>query len=75
MNNGYLDLHGLTEQEAVPAILSALFSLDEGMDDELEIITGNGHVLTRVVEEILDEEGYEYFHRSGNTGSYIVQKK
>lgn len=75
MNSAYLDLHGLTEQEAVSAILSALFSLEDGMNEELEIVTGNGYVLTRVVEEILDEEGYDYFHRNGNTGSYIVQKK
>ena len=68
-----IDLHGMTEQEAIGVIMTALMSFEEGYEDELEIITGNGHVLTRVVEDYLDEEGFEYSIK--NHGSYIVYNR
>lgn len=68
-----IDLHGLTEQEAIPTILGALFSLDLNDETEVEIITGNGFVLKRVLEEILEEEGYPF--ELINSGSYIIYQK
>lgn len=70
-----IDLHGLTESEAIPEILSALFSLEMGSVDEVEFITGNGLTLRRVLEEILEEEGHSWSHENNNYGSYIVSWK
>lgn len=67
-----IDLHGMTEQEAIGALMTALFSFDHSGMDQMEIITGRGYVLTRVVEDCLEEEGYEYRVSPGNPGSYIV---
>lgn len=64
----------MTEDEATGAILSALFSFEDSLEDEMEIITGNGYVLTRVVEELASEQGFNFFHKNGNTGSYIIKK-
>ena len=69
-----LDLHGYTEQEAIGQIYTTLMTFDESEFEELEIITGKGFVLTRVVEEILDDELYVYKRGNPNTGSYIVYK-
>lgn len=71
-----IDLHGMTENEAVMAISGALVSLE--MDeylDEIEIITGNGYVLKRVLLDILDEEGLAYSQSSYNSGSFTVYKR
>ena len=69
-----LDLHGLTEEEAVPKILSGIISLEMDEVYELEIITGRGHVLTRVVEELLEEHDLTWTHKNNNYGSYIIEK-
>lgn len=67
-----VDLHGLTESEAIPEILSALFSLEMGSETEIEFIPGRGLTLRRVLEEILEEEGYRWYHENDNWGSYTV---
>ncbi len=69
-----LDLHGYTEEEAVGQILSALLSFDlDGMDDQLEIITGKGTgVMMTTTLRILDEERREY---DVLQGSVIVYKR
>lgn len=72
--NNTVDLHGQTEQEAIGSILSALMTFEMNDEDELEIITGRGGVLTRVTEEILEEEGYSWTHRNGNYGAYIIKR-
>lgn len=73
--NNTVDLHGQTEQEAIGSILSAILTFEMNDEDELEIITGRGSVLTRVTEELLEEEGYHWHHRDGNVGSYIIRKR
>lgn len=61
-----IDLHGLTEEEAVPYILSSLFSLDsDKFATKLEIITGKGEgVLLRTTLDILDEEKRTYTYKN-----------
>lgn len=68
-----IDLHGLTEQEAIPVILSAFLSIELGDEDEVEIITGNGFVLKRVLQELAHEEGFSL--EAVNSGSYIVYQR
>lgn len=67
-----IDLHGYTEQEAIGKLMSALMTFEFSGEDTLEIITGKGYVLTRMVEEYLEEEMYEYTQPSNNLGTYIV---
>lgn len=69
-----LDLHGYTEEEAIPEILTAIFSWEEDEYIDLEIITGNGNVLKRVLEEILEEENISWSHKNNNYGSYILER-
>ena len=64
----------MEENEAVAEVLNALISFVNSDEEELEIVTGNGIVLTRVVEELVEEEGLLYFHRNNNTGKYIIKK-
>ena len=54
-----IDLHGLTEQEAVGEILTGIMSFESDTCDFVEFITGRGEVLTRVVEEMLEKERIE----------------
>lgn len=72
MNNITIDLHGLTEEEAIPRILTGIISLELGEITELEIVTGRGEVLTRVVEEILEENHLSWTHKNNNFGSYYI---
>ena len=70
-----LDLHGLTESEAIGPIISKIISfIESDYEDTLEIITGNGYVLTRLVEEQLEDNNLTWCHENGNTGSYIIKK-
>ncbi len=69
-----VDLHGMTEIEATSAILCALIPLDDNEVDEVEIITGNGYVIKRVLLEILEEGGYGYSQSSHNHGSFVVYR-
>lgn len=68
-----IDLHGMYEHEAIGKIMSGIISLEMGEVYRLEIITGNGSVLTRVVEEALEENNLSWRHENGNTGCYIVE--
>ena len=72
MNNLIIDLHGLTEQEAIGQIMSALISLELEECEEIEFITGKGHVLTRVVEELVEEHNMNYYRDQKHGGSYKV---
>ncbi len=70
-----IDLHGLTEEEATSKILFSIWEFEENdFEDELEIITGRGDVLTRVTEELLEEKGWSWKHYNNNLGSYIIKK-
>lgn len=69
-----IDLHGLTESEAIPTIFGALLSLQMGSETEIEFIPGKGLTLRRVLEEILEEEGYRWYHENNNWGSYTVYR-
>lgn len=69
-----VDLHGMTEQEAVGVILMKLLDFDNSDLDEMEFITGRGYVLTRVLEETLEDEGYDYSPSPNNSGSYIIYR-
>lgn len=71
-----IDLHGLTEHEALLEIDSALLSLEFGYEhDYVEIITGRGFVLRRVAIDYVEDEGYFWEHPNGNEGSIVVYKK
>lgn len=61
-----IDLHGFTEEEAIPFILTSLLSLDlDKFATELEIITGKGQgVLLRTTLDILDEEKRIYTYKN-----------
>ncbi|CAM9107762.1 Smr/MutS family protein [Mycoplasma marinum] len=70
-----LDLHGLTESEAIGKIQMALYSFEQNYDDEIEIITGFGSGrLKAVLEDELYRSGFRWHHRNGNKGSYIITK-
>ena len=70
-----IDLHGLTEAEALLEIDSALWEFDESHEDTLEIITGNGIVLKGVVIDYLNQGDYAWEQPSYNRGTVIVYKK
>lgn len=69
-----IDLHGMTEQEAIPYILSSLFSLDMNQfETYLEIITGKGQgVLLRTTLDLLEEENRVYSFKNNRI---IVYKR
>ena len=67
-----IDLHGLTEDQAISATLTAFLSL--GPNEELEIITGNGIVIKDVVFDLIKEEQLNYRYENNNYGSIIVWK-
>lgn len=69
-----IDLHGMTEEESIGPILSAILSFEYGDVDFVEFITGRGYVLTRIVEESLEEANIYWVHENGNIGSYIIKK-
>ena len=69
-----LDLHGMTEEESIGPILSAIISFEYGDVDYVEFITGRGIVLTRTVEEALEDAHIPWQHENGNTGSYIIKQ-
>jgi DNA-nicking Smr family endonuclease len=58
LNNKIIDLHGKDEIEATKIILMAIMDFENGSINSLEIITGNGGTLRRVLENILEDEGY-----------------
>jgi DNA-nicking Smr family endonuclease len=58
LNNKIIDLHGKDEIEATKIILMAIMDFENGSISSLEIITGNGGTLRRVLENILEDEGY-----------------
>ena len=70
----FIDLHGLTESEAILKIEMALLSFESSFDDELVIVTGNGHVLKGVAEDIVQSNGYNFKRENGNNGAIIVYK-
>lgn len=70
-----IDLHGLTESEALLELDSALWEFDSSHEDTLEIITGNGIVLKGVAIDYLNGQGYSWDHPYGNGGSITVYKK
>ncbi|NQZ66111.1 MAG: hypothetical protein HRT99_02745 [Mycoplasmatales bacterium] len=70
--NKTIDLHGLTEIDATGIILSALIELEEGYVDYIEFITGRGYVLTRVLEDLIDESKFRYEKDLYNPGIYRV---
>ncbi len=74
MNNKIIDLHGKDEIEATKIILMAIMDFENGSISSLEIITGNGGTLRRVLENILEDEGYSWHHKNNNLGSYIIKK-
>ena len=72
--NNIIDLHGLTEEEALPKIAFAIFDIEMGNVFSVEIITGNGYVLKDVLLEELEKTNLNYYHVNGNTGSFIIEK-
>lgn len=70
-----VDLHGLTESEALLELDSALWEFDTSHEDTLEIITGNGIVLKGVTIDYLNGHDYPWEHPYGNSGSITVYKK
>lgn len=70
-----IDLHGLTESEALLELDSALWEFDSSHEDTLEIITGNGIVLQGVTIDYLNGNDYPWEHPYGNRGSITVYKK
>ncbi len=72
MNNKTIDLHGLSENDAIGIISVALFEIEIGDVDSIEFITGKGDVLTRVLEDLVSDSGLEYKRNPNNMGSYIV---
>ncbi len=73
----YYDLHGLNEEEAVQEIEMAILSFEMNeYEDEMEIITGHGTGrIKALVEDILYEYAFNWYHQNNNTGAYIVTKK
>ena len=69
-----LDLHGMTEEESIGPILSAIISFEYGDVDYVEFITGRGIVLTRAVEEALEDAGIAWQHENNNYGSYVIKQ-
>ena len=69
-----VDLHGMTEEESIGPILSAILSFEYGDVDFVEFITGRGTVLTRAVEEALEDAHIFWEHPNGNTGCYLIKK-
>ena len=66
-----IDLHGLTESEAIPKISMAFMDLENG-HSSIEIVTGNGQVLGNLVFDMASREGYRAEYNGSNTGSIIV---
>lgn len=72
-NYHVIDLHGQRENDAILTISMALMDLESGHNfDAIEFITGQGHVLRRVLEEMLEEKNLTW--KNPNPGSYIVYK-
>ena len=67
-----IDLHGMIEQEAIGYVLSAVFDVKNTEGLEIEIITGNGHVLKDLVIDMVEEEGLSWRHEGSNYGSMII---
>lgn len=70
-----IDLHGLTESEAILEIDAALWEFDESHENTLEIITGNGIVLKGLAIDCLNQGDYSWEQPSYNKGTIIVYKK
>ena len=66
-----IDLHGLTESEAIPRISMAFMDLEIG-HSSTEIIVGKGQVLGNLVFDMAEREGYGAKYNGTNRGSIIV---
>ena len=72
--NNIIDLHGLTESEALPQIILAIMEVENDMAFSVEIITGNGYVLKDILIDELNKTDLNYYHPNGNSGSFIIEK-
>lgn len=71
-----IDLHYLTEQEAVGKIILALYELSSSdFLEKLKIITGKGQVLNDLAIELIEQQGFEWQCEHQNCGSLIVFSK
>ena len=69
-----IDLHGLTEAEAIPKVESFIYSFINSDQFEATIITGNGIVLKDVVIEAIQENNLHWKQKNHNKGALIVYK-
>ncbi|UVD81580.1 DNA mismatch repair protein MutS [Mycoplasma iguanae] len=72
-----VELHYLTEQEAYGPILNALFEMENDQNIiSILFITGKGSgAMKTVLENVLEENSYEWFFENNNTGAYRVYRK
>ena len=68
-----IDLHGLTEAEAILQIDSVILDLKNGYEDEAEIVTGNGIVLKDLAIDMVNRANLNWYYRGKNTGAIIVE--
>lgn len=70
----FVDLHGLTEMEAILEIDSVLISLKTSQyEDEAIIITGKGQVLRPLAIDMIEAEGFDWEYDDPNTGTILVK--
>ena len=72
MRNKYLDLHGMTREDAFLVVEDKLLSLSNIGSFTLEIITGNSKPMQDGVKEICERYNFSYFIPSHNLGMISV---
>lgn len=70
----FIDLHGLTESEAISKVEMKLMDFQAAHEDSLEIVTGNGIVIKDTVIDILNDHGLKWSFKGSNTGAIIVKR-
>lgn len=66
-----IDLHGLTQEQAIGKIQNAIFSAKTNNYDSIKIITGKGNgVLKYLLENYCDENNLNY--QLLNDGQYLI---
>ncbi|MGX9358367.1 Smr/MutS family protein [Mycoplasma sp. 128] len=71
-----IDLHGLDINRATAVVINSLRSFDyNSYEDELLIVTGNGTgSLKNLVEDILNEECYDWSYDNSQQSAFRVYK-
>lgn len=70
-----IDLHGLTESEALLELDAFMWQFEDEHESSAEIIVGKGIVLNGVVSDFLNQCNLNWSFNKYNQGSIIVYKK